>query len=297
MPAARSLVAVVAASRSVASGSLPKVKLIACDLDGTLLHSDRTLSERTRAALGLAREAGVATAVATGRPRYIAEDVARDCNVEFAVYMNGTQTVRVDDHLILRDHLLSPGHAYTGIEAARELIPDAGTSVEFADHTLLYEPGFLEMIPLPPPPDVSVEVERVDRTMLRQPVRKLSIYTHAVDVEDLLDLLAFGLPPHLAASHAGLPFAELGAPGVSKATSLAWLVTELGGTAADVVVFGDERNDHEMLVWAGCGVAMANADAVTRSLADLVAATNDEDGVARIIEDIAADGWMVPGSD
>jgi len=296
VPVDHRLVAVGRLAGSVASGSVPKVRLIACDLDGTLLRSDRTLSSRTLTALRIAREAGVATAVATGRPRYIAEDLARDCGVEFGVYMNGTQTVRVHDHLILRDHLLSPGHAYTGIEAARELVPDAGTSVEFADHTLLYEPGFLDMIPLPPPPDVSVEVERVDRTMLRQPVRKLSVYTHALDVEDLLDLLAFGLPPHLAASHAGLPFAELGAPGVSKATSLAWLVTELGGTAADVVVFGDERNDHEMIVWAGCGVAMGNADAVTRSLADVVAETNDEDGVARIIEDIAADGWMVPGA-
>jgi hydroxymethylpyrimidine pyrophosphatase-like HAD family hydrolase len=272
-----------------------EVKLIACDLDGTLLRSDRSVSERTRVALGLARRAGVATAVATGRPRYIAEDVARDLGVDFAVYMNGTQTVRVEDHLVLRDHLLSPGHAYTGIEAARTLIPGAGVSVEFADHTLLYETGFLDMIPLPPPAEVSTEVARIDLTMLRQPVRKLSVFTDAVEVDDLLDLLAYGLPPHLSASHAGLPFAELGAPGVSKATALAALVVDLGATADNVIVFGDERNDHEMLVWAGCGVAMGNADSITRSLADLVAGTNDDDGVAAVLERVAAGGWLVPG--
>ena len=50
-----------------------------------------------------------------------------------------------------------------------------------------------------------------------------------------------------------------------------------------------------MLVWAGCGVAMGNADSITRSLADLVAGTNDDDGVAAVLERVAAGGWLVPG--
>ena len=73
-----------------------------------------------------------------------------------------------------------------------------------------------------------------------------------------------------------------------KGTGLRWLCEHLGIERADVVAIGDEYNDHEMLRWAGHGVAMGNADAVTKALADSVTSTNAEDGVAVAIERLLA---------
>ena len=86
------------------------------------------------------------------------------------------------------------------------------------------------------------------------------------------------------ATLSGAPFVEVMAEGVTKATGLARLCEHLGVSRTDVVAFGDALNDVEMLRWAGHGVAMAGAEAVVLDAADEVAASNDDDGVARVIE-------------
>ena len=88
----------------------------------------------------------------------------------------------------------------------------------------------------------------------------------------------------------GLPGSvELTAPGIHKGSGLAWLCGRIGVDAAGVVAFGDGLNDHEMLAWSGWGVAMGNAEPVTQELADEVTASNDEDGVALVLERLLAD--------
>ena len=82
---------------------------------------------------------------------------------------------------------------------------------------------------------------------------------------------------------------SVGPTGVDKGTGLAWLCAHLGVAAGDVVSFGDEFNDHEMLRWSGHGVAMANAHPLTRELADEVTVSNVDDGVAVALERILAD--------
>ena len=91
------------------------------------------------------------------------------------------------------------------------------------------------------------------------------------------------------------PLLELSAAGVHKGSALAALAGRLGIGAPDVVAFGDMPNDVAMLRWAGTGVAVANADPEVLAVADLVAATNDEDGVARTLTDLLdAAGTHVP---
>ena len=77
---------------------------------------------------------------------------------------------------------------------------------------------------------------------------------------------------------------EISAAGVTKAAGLAWLCEREGFTAADVVAFGDMPNDLPLLAWAGRSVAMGNAHPAVREIADEVALTNDEDGVAVYLE-------------
>ena len=77
---------------------------------------------------------------------------------------------------------------------------------------------------------------------------------------------------------------EIGAPGVSKASGLAVLCERAGIEPADVVAFGDMPNDLAMLEWAGHSVAVANAHAEVMAIADEVTASNDESGVAQVLE-------------
>jgi hydroxymethylpyrimidine pyrophosphatase-like HAD family hydrolase len=71
---------------------------------------------------------------------------------------------------------------------------------------------------------------------------------------------------------------------VTKATTLAGLVAERGLGAADVVAFGDMLNDLDLLVWAGHGVAVSNAHPDVLAVADEITASNDDDGVAQVLE-------------
>ena len=97
------------------------------------------------------------------------------------------------------------------------------------------------------------------------------------------------LGPELAVTHMGADCVEIGPAGIDKAAGLAWLCAHLGVDRADVVAFGDEHNDHAMLRWAGHGVAMANANEQTRALADEIAPSNVDDGVAVVIERLLAE--------
>ncbi len=77
---------------------------------------------------------------------------------------------------------------------------------------------------------------------------------------------------------------EVIAKGVNKCAALARVAEGLGVSAPQVAAFGDEHNDKEMLAWAGLGVAMGNASAPAREAADFVTSSNDDDGVARVLE-------------
>jgi hydroxymethylpyrimidine pyrophosphatase-like HAD family hydrolase len=77
---------------------------------------------------------------------------------------------------------------------------------------------------------------------------------------------------------------EIGPHGVDKAVALGWLATHLGLDRADVWAFGDGINDVDMLRWAGRGIAMANADEAVLAVADEVTMSNDDDGVAVVLE-------------
>lgn len=94
----------------------------------------------------------------------------------------------------------------------------------------------------------------------------------------------------LRLTHSGPGSFDLLPPGVHKAAGLQRLAARLGIAREQVVAVGDNDNDCEMLRWAGLGVAMGNADPAVQRCADRVTATNAEDGVARLIEDVLLGG-------
>jgi hydroxymethylpyrimidine pyrophosphatase-like HAD family hydrolase len=83
---------------------------------------------------------------------------------------------------------------------------------------------------------------------------------------------------------------EMSAPGVTKATALAWLAERLGVPRAEVVAFGDMPNDVPMLLWAGAGYAMSGGHDEALAAAPHVAPPLNEDGVAQVLEQLLAEG-------
>ena len=122
-------------------------------------------------------------------------------------------------------------------------------------------------------------------------VHSAVLFVLDADTWDVLARVAAVLPDGVDVSPSGLPGSvELTPPGVHKGSGIAHLCERLGVDRRDVVAFGDGLNDHEMLRWAGRGVAMGNADPATKAVADEITASNDDDGVAVVIERLVTTG-------
>ena len=263
------------------------MRLIATDLDGTLLDSASAVSPRTRAALDAARERGIHVVPVTARQpiglRAIAADAAFD---GWALCSNGAYAVHLTDGRMLFAEELPADTIRTLAEALRASIPGLlFASVRDAGETFVAQHGYAEIADLSdhkrdPKTMGGVPLEQV----LDAPSLKFVIRHPELAPAALFDSLrSLGLTG-FEATLSGAPFVEVMAEGVTKATGLARLCAHLGIDRADVVAFGDALNDVEMLRWAGHGVAMARAEAVVQDAADETAASNDDDGVAQVIE-------------
>ncbi|MFK3677695.1 Cof-type HAD-IIB family hydrolase [Microbacterium sp. NPDC090218] len=263
------------------------VRLIATDLDGTLLDSSSAVSPRTRAALDAARDRGIHVVPVTARQPIGLRAIAADAAFEgWALCSNGAYAVHLEDGRMLFAEELPPDTIRTLAEALRASIPGLlFASVREGGETFVAQHGYAEIADLSdhkrdPKTMGGVPLDQV----LAAPSLKLVIRHPELAPAALFDTLrSLGLTG-FEATLSGAPFVEVMAEGVTKATGLARLCEHLGIDRADVVAFGDALNDVEMLRWAGHGVAMAHAERVVQEAADETAASNDEDGVARVIE-------------
>jgi Cof subfamily protein (haloacid dehalogenase superfamily) len=259
------------------------VRLAGIDLDGTLLRSDGTISDRSRAAIRGARAAGMTVVIVTARGPVSVTDIARDAGIDgTAICSNGGLVVDLGAGKIVKQRLLQTDVAIRLVRGLREQVPGIVFAVEH--EAFAHEPGFAAWGWEPPAGTrVADAVE-----LLADPAAKL-ILRHADHEVEAIAAVARELAGDAATVVAsGSEAIEVTAAGVNKAAALAEIAEELGIDAADVVAFGDYPNDAAMLAWAGLGVAMANAHAEVLAVADEVTASNDEDGVALVLERLSA---------
>jgi Cof subfamily protein (haloacid dehalogenase superfamily) len=263
-------------------------KLIATDLDGTLVRSDDTVSEYSRQVLARVRAAGIPIVGATGRGPRLTELVRTDIpSADFLVMGGGGRVLDVTEPehpVVLRDERLD-GQVLAELLAALE--------VEIGPLSILVEAGDEPAAPLWGDPDPAwrypdVVEARVRSEALCGPIIKGFARTADCDVDALLAVARRIVSPDVASiTQAGLGYIEICPPGVDKATGLAVVATVLGVDPADTLVFGDMPNDVPMFRWAGFGrVAVANAHPDVLALADEVTLSNDEDGVAAYLDDM-----------
>lgn len=270
------------------------IKLIATDIDGTLVNSSHELSTRNYAALTRAREEGIVVVPTSGRqPFSIAEVLGGTWLAEGVVIgANGAVGIDLSSSEVLFERLI-PVEAQTRLfHALREVHPSVVcVSVRDAGETFWPESGYVGIMdPGEHGRTGPIAHYSLDEVLGTASV-KLVVRGTDVSPEELRET-ALRLAIHgVAPSTSGAPFLEVAAERVNKATGLETLCAELGIDRSEVLALGDNHNDAEMIAWAGIGVAMGNALPELQAVADHVTGTNDDDGLAVVVERIADNGW------
>jgi HAD superfamily hydrolase (TIGR01484 family) len=257
-------------------------KVVATDLDGTIVRSDGTISPRTRDALIAAQDAGALVIVVTGRPPRWLKGIA-DATAQhgLAICANGALVYDLATDQVVDSR---PMPDETVAELMRELrlaVSEIHFAVECIDGQFIHEPEYVPRWT----PEAGTIVGDI-MASLTTPVAKLLARREGMPSDTLLGLARATIDAHLATvTHSSIDgLLEINGRGVTKAATLERLLAERGLSAADVIAFGDMPNDVEMLAWAGHGVAVANAHPEVLAVTDEVTLSNDEDGVAVVLE-------------
>ena len=256
-------------------------KLVASDLDGTLLTSEGTFDERTRRAIATAEAAGVTVVFCTARPpRWMAPLAEAAGHRGVAICANGAVLWDVHTESVIEASPLEPAVAQELVALLEREVPGGAWAVE-RTAGFGHEPEYMPRWPVPD--DTTVDAVHA---LITEPAVKLMLRHRSLTADVLLER-ARSACGHLAEfSHSSVTdtLLEISAAGVSKASALARLCRQRGIDRADVIAFGDMPNDLPMLAWAGHSVAVANAHPDVRAAADEVTASNDESGVALVLE-------------
>jgi len=262
-------------------------RLVAMDLDGTLLDDQHDVTERTLTALCRARDAGIVLVLATSRgPRAVMDVLHQLSRVGSAVgdldvvASGGAVLARwTEGELRITERWPLP------LEAAHLVVADAvgrGLAVHWyaahdwyvshLDPTTEWESGVVRAAPVV-----------CDLGTCTEPPDKLMMIDHH-GTSEVLGAIVDALPPGLSSTTSDPTYLEITAAGVDKASALSRLCAAHGVDPSRIAAIGDGRNDLSMLALAGTAIAPANAIPEVLARVDLVTSRNDEDGVARALD-------------
>ncbi|MCB5180488.1 HAD family hydrolase [Streptomyces antimicrobicus] len=260
--------------------------LIATDLDGTLLRAGDTVSRRSYTALATARAAGAHHIIVTGRPVPQVRHVLYSLGYRgLAVCGQGAQLYDAARGRVMHSVALDRDLAEVALGKIEAEIGEVYVAVNRVgvDVEMLMAPGYR----MPHPHLATVRVGRRGE-LWAAPINKVLLQHPELD-DDELTRVARGVVGDLVnVTMAGEHTVELQPPGVDKGSGLALAAAELGVEAAATIAFGDMPNDIPMFAWSGRGVAMANAHRELKAVADEITLSNQEDGVAVVLERLFA---------
>ncbi|MBI3943551.1 MAG: HAD family phosphatase [Chloroflexi bacterium] len=256
-------------------------RLVATDLDGTLLRPGGTISERSRHTLAAVVAAGITVVLVTGRPPRSVRGMAQDAGVQgLAICCNGAIIYDLDQEAVVQHSPMSIEVATRLIADIRRAVPGVCFALEFG-LTFGWEPAFGTIGAVEADP-ARLQGDALD--LCTAPVTKLIVRHAEMSRDALFEITRQVAGDAASVTFSGAPFIEVSAAGIHKASALADLCARRGIAASQVIAFGDMPNDLPMLQWAGHSVAVANAHPKVRALADEITASNAEDGVALVLE-------------
>ena len=261
-----------------------EIKLVAIDLDGTLLNSRHELSDRNRSAIKSALQLGVEVVIATGKTRHAAEDLIDSLGINSpGIYMQGLITYNADGSIRTRI-VMANDTVLRVISLGNELgfgalaYSDNRTFAlrvdEFAIKMTEYGEPHVETIA-----DWHELLDTID-------INKVVLYGEEHQVTTLRQAIDSGLDGAVHVTRANVDgMVEILPANTSKGRAVTTLMEELGIASSNALAIGDGENDIEMLQAVSVGVAMSNATQMLKDIADVIVPSNDEDGVAVALEE------------
>lgn len=261
------------------------IKMILCDLDGTLLTANNSISDRTKKAIKMARNAGIIFGIATGRPPYAVLELIKiwgiDEDVDCIVGFNGAHII---DRNLNESRLNYPLSSTTQHEIMKHY---ANEGINF----MLYEPDGIYTQREDAVTERLSRNNRLPRRELTEEILshehpKLLISCRKEEMERVEKVMETIHIENVRGVHSQPDLFEIFDARNSKSRGIEQIAEMHGYTLENVMAFGDENNDLEMLQDCGVGVVMANGSAKALAIADEITASNLDDGVAVKIENL-----------
>lgn len=270
----------------------PAPKLVASDVDGTIITSQERILPQVRDVIVRAVQAGTEVALATGRPHRWIFPVLDQLPIRpVCVTANGAVVYDSANDQVIASHTLAPDTMTEVLDLAKEAFHGVGgvavacervgrSAFDPEEEMFVVAPDFLNtweeqgfgVLP--------------EYEVISEPAVKMLLRHEGLSAPEMFNILTPFLDPDVAhvtfSMNEGL--LEVAAPGVTKALGVSTLATMHGIDQSEVIAFGDMPNDIEMLAWAGIGVAMGNARDSVKDVADFVTGTNNDGGIAQVLE-------------
>lgn len=263
-------------------------KLLVLDLDGTLTNQKKEITPHTKEVLTAFQEAGGIVTLASGRPDYGVEPLAKELNLSkyggFKLSFNGALITECASGRNIYEKWLPEGVPSQVADLAKRY----GTAC------LTYRGGEI----LTETPDNQYVQKEVVCTKMKVrglmdfkrevdfPVVKCMMMENGVYLAGVEEKVKEVFKGELSVMRSEPYFLEIMPKGIDKAASLGRLLKHLGMEREEMMAFGDGYNDRSMIQFAGLGVAMQNGQPATKAVADLIAPSNEDDGVAYVVESL-----------
>ncbi len=271
-----------------------KYKLLVLDLDGTLTNSQKEITPHTLTTLLKAQELGLKLVLASGRPTYGITPLAELLEMKrfggYILSFNGGKIIEVSTMRVLYEQTLpnsivAPLHA-AALRAGATILSYEGDKIitESPENRYVQHESFLTKMS-------AVRVENFTEAIGFDPDKCL-IVGEAEQLIPLAEELNSQFGDRLSAYRSEPFFLEVVPKGIDKALSLSRLLEGEGCSTSEMIAVGDGFNDLSMIQLAGFGVAMANGQEVVKEAADYITLSNDEDGVAAVVEKLMGEALI-----
>ena len=265
-------------------------KLIALDIDGTILSRDRALSDRTREAVAAVMARGAAVTLATGRMFRSAQRAGAELDIKTPIVSSqGAQVTDTTTGALLWHQPLT-----------RQMARDALVAVEPSGmEVMAYRGETVYVRESTPRSEAYAERNRVDvqavgdlKEIADSGLTRLVVVGDEAKIQSLEASLNAKFDSRLYVTRSLAHFCEILHPMGGKDRALAWLCDYLGVTRDETVAFGNGYNDVRMVKWVSLGIAVGDAVSEVVEVADRVAPPFEEDGVAQVLEELLAQGLI-----
>lgn len=261
-------------------------KLIALDMDGTLLREDKTISERTEKAIQAAREKGVTVVLATGRPidgvmRYL-EELNMFGDNDYVLSYNGGLVVKTKN----RQPICKIGLKGEDLHYLYKLSNELGVNIHgFSEERGLITPKNSKYTEVEAEiNNININIDDFSTIENDHSIIKIMMIDEPEVLQKAVDRMPKEVYDKYTVVRSAPYFLEFLNKEVNKGTGVKLLAEHIGVKQEEVITMGDAGNDAHMIEYAGMGIAMGNAFEEIKAMANYITDTNENDGVAKAIE-------------